>query len=137
MADITSGIRTSLLTVLSRYSLETSFYCPQTKLREGKVLTHVSQSVILFTGGRGSLYDFISCLAAWSHVSSGVLCVWSHVPSRGVSVQGVSPNRDPIIALIETPWTETLLNRDPWTETPLYSKEQAVLILLECILVKM
>ena len=39
-------------------------------------------------GVGGSLYDVISCLAAWSHVFVGSLCPWSHVSSRTVSVHG-------------------------------------------------
>ena len=82
-------------------------------------------SVILFTGGRGSLYDVTSCLAAWSHVPSGGLCLWFHVPSGGSLSRGGSPWQ-------RLPWTETPLNRD---HSPPYGKERAVRILLECILV--
>ena len=89
------------------------------RLGQGTVFTPVCSR-----GGRGSLYDVISFLVAWSHVpSEGGLCLWSHVPSgviclpRGVYVQGVS-------------LTETPLDRDP----P-HGKERVVYILLECILV--
>ena len=40
-------------------------------------------------GGRGSLYDVTSCLAAWSYVHSRGLCM-GFLCLGGVSVQGVS-----------------------------------------------
>ena len=44
-------------------------------------------SVVLSTG-RGSLYDVISCLAAWSYVPSRGFCHWSHIPTRGSLFRG-------------------------------------------------
>ena len=38
------------------------------------------------SGEGGSLYNVTFCLAAWSHVPSGGLCLWSNVPSRGRSL---------------------------------------------------
>ena len=121
--------------------VDSIFYCPQTKLREGNVFTPVCQSFCSWGGG--SLYDVTACLAARPHV-----------PSGGISVSSFGWGR---VYLTKTPWadsslTETTLDRDPpWTETPpdreppgqrphqpenpLYDKEQTICILLESILV--
>ena len=74
----------------------------------GKVLfLHLSVSHSVHRGGGGgSLYGVTSCLATWSHV-----------PSRGFLSGGLS-DRDP-----------------PGQRSPLYGKERAVRILIECILV--
>ena len=108
------------------------------------MLLHLSVSHSVHRGGFLSVVT--SCLAAWSHVpSGGSPCLWSHVPSGGLYL---------LVSLKETPQTETSLDRDPpdrdlpetpeqrppWTETPLdrdplYGKEWAVRILLECIIV--
>ena len=57
------------------------------------------------------------------------LCLWSHVPSRESLSAGVS--------LTETPLDRDPLDRDSPEQRPppLYGKERAVRILLECILV--
>ena len=102
-------------------------------LGQGNVFICVCHSVHRVGGGRrGSLYDVISCLAAWSHIPSWDLFLWSHV-SLGLSVSrhtfllgsllGGGSLRDP-------PGQRRHLDRDPQ-----YSKERAVRILLECILV--
>ena len=82
------------------------YYRPQTKLREGIVFTPVSQSFCSQGWGGGSLYGVTSYLATWSHV-----------PFRG-SLSGGLPDRD-----------------TPGQRSPLYGKEQAIRILIECILV--
>ena len=51
----------------------------------------------------------------WSDVPTGGFCLWFHVPSRGVFLTEILPETS-------------------WTETPVYGKERAVRILLECIL---
>ena len=97
-------------------------------------------SVILFTGGRWSMYDVTSCLAVWSHVPSwwgvsisgpmflpGGLCLG--LPDRNSSWTE-NPRHRP---LDRDPQTETPLDREPpgqrppgqrppWTETPLDRK---------------
>ena len=87
-------------------------------LGQGNVFTHVYHSV----HKEGGLYDVTSYLAARSHVPFGGGGLWSHFPSRRA---GGSLSRG--VSLTETPWTEN--------PPPKYSKEQAVRILLECILV--
>ena len=81
---------------------------------------------ILLTGGRGSLYNVTSCLAAWSYVpSEGSLflvpysfwgsCLWYHVPYGG-SWTETPLDRDPSGRApppTETPWTETAPRQRP------------------------
>ena len=77
--------------------------------------------------GGGGLYDVTSCLAVWSHVPSGGLCLWSHVPPGGGVFLSRRGGLSGGASVRETP-----LDRDP---PPVYGKELAVRILLECILV--
>ena len=56
-------------------------------LGKGNVFT----PVCLFTG-EVSLYDVTFCLAAWSNVLSGSLCLWSHVPLGGVCLWSHAPS---------------------------------------------
>ena len=100
------------------------YYRPQTKLWEGNVFTPVCQSFC----SRGSLYDIISCLAAWSYVPSGVgvsvsgpmfllrgLSLWSHVPRGDLCPEGSPLDRDPP----PPNWTETPMDKGPLDRNPL------------------
>ena len=91
------------------------------KLREGNVF----KGVCLATG--------VGDPCLWSHVPyrGGGLCLWFHVPSRGLPDRDLPGLRPPRQRPNHLPWTE---DRDP---SPLYDKERAVCILLECILVSL
>ena len=86
---------------------------------------------------KGSLYNVTSCLAAWPHVPSGGSL--SLVPCSFQGVSGGSPRQRPPID--RDPFDRDPLDRDyPQTETHRqrdlpFSKEWALHILLECILV--
>ena len=123
----------------------------------GKVtFLHLSVSHSVHRKGVESLHGVTSCLAAWSHVPSGGgplswrgLCLGGSlsrgvsVPrslSRGVSVWGSLSGRSPQKehgTRDRDPPGQRPLDRNPLGQRPppLYGKEQAVCILLECILV--
>ena len=104
--------------------------------------------------GWGSLYDATSCLAAWFLVpcGKGGLCAWSYVLSGGLCLGfcmmslpiwlpgpmfllvGVSVNGSMFLPRGLCPGG-SLSGRPPGQRLPLYSKERAVRILLECFLV--
>ena len=117
-------------------------------LGQGNVFILVCQSFC--SQGTGSLYDVISCLAAWSHVPSGGISVYGPMFLLGVSISG--PMFLPGVSVQEgsplqrPPGQRPPLDRDPPDRDPpgqrplldrnaLYSKEHEVRILLECILV--
>ena len=101
----------------------------------GKVMFYTRLSVILFIGGRESLYDVTSCLVAWFHVPSRESVsapmflqegsTWQRPPGQR------SPDTDP---LYRDPQTETSMDRNhPGPRPPCMVK--VVCILLEWILV--
>ena len=112
-----------------------TYYHPQTKLREGNVFTPVYDSVHKGVSVQGGFLSRGS-LSRGGSLSTGGLCLGGGVV-QGVSVQGVSLQRGVSVQGFLCPeggWVSVrggLCQRDP-----LYGKERAVRILLECILVR-
>ena len=111
-----------------------TYYRPQTKLREGNVFTPVYDSVHKGVSVQGSF-----CPGGLS--PEGRLClqgvfVWGGLV-QGVSVQGVSLQRGISVQGFLCPeggWVS--VRGGSLSGRPLYGKERAVRILLECILIR-